>query len=79
MVGTFEIAGIDKDKFSTELARIRAKFKQVSIWQEPMHIKQNFHGSTFIMFGLNLVLGLAFLILTTTIVKPATLTQLCSD
>lgn len=31
MVGTFEIAGIDKDKFSTELARIRAKFKQVSI------------------------------------------------
>ena len=31
MTGTFEIAAIDKDKFSTELAKIRTKFKQVSI------------------------------------------------
>ena len=29
MTGTFEIAGIDKDDFTTEMARIRAKFKQV--------------------------------------------------
>ena len=29
MTGTFEIAGVDKDKFATELDKIRTKFKQV--------------------------------------------------
>lgn len=29
ITGTFEITGIEKDEFATELARIRAKFKQV--------------------------------------------------
>lgn len=32
MTGTFEIAGVDKDKFATELAKIRTKFKQVLTW-----------------------------------------------
>ena len=29
MAGTFEIAGIEKNEFSTELTKIRSKFKQV--------------------------------------------------
>ena len=29
MAGTFEIVGIEKDDFATELTKIRSKFKQV--------------------------------------------------
>ena len=32
MAGTFEIVGIKKDNFATELTKIRSKFKQVAIY-----------------------------------------------